>query len=184
MHLIFLHGAPGVGKRTVAMALSKELSFPFINFHHLSALLGPVFGYSTDTFNELRDDTYKTVIERAMALPEDGLIASFTYEPSIPVDNFGGYIKAAQESGGIGLFIGLTCDNTDLKERVEAPERGELDKVNNFEALEGQVSAGVFELPKLPGPSITLDTTGESPEETVQNILAMLPDDLKQNMVF
>lgn len=184
MHLIFLHGAPGVGKRTVAMELSKELSFPFLNFHHLSALLGPVFGYSSDAFNAIRDDFYKTTIERAMELPEDGLIASFTYEPSIPIESFGGYIEAAQKSGGIGLFIGLTCDTGDLKDRVESPERGTLDKVNSFQALEEQVNSGVFELPKLPGPSITIDTTGESAEETVQNILAMLPDDLKQNMVF
>lgn len=184
MHLIFLHGAPGVGKRTVAMELSKELEFPFLNFHHMSALLGPVFGYSTPTFNELRDSTYKTILKRAMELPEDGLIASFTYESSIPLDDFGAYIKAAQSSGGIGLFIGLTCATDDLKSRVESPERANMDKVSNFQQLEESVSAGTFDLPELPGPSITIDTSGEDPEETVQNILAMLPDDLKGNMSF
>ncbi len=184
MHLIFLHGAPGVGKRTIAMELSRELEYPFINFHHMAALLGPVFGYSTETFNELRDQMYKTVLERAMTLNEDGLIATFTYEPSIPIDDFGQYIKAAQDSGSIGLFIGLTCDTSDLKTRVESPERAAMEKVNNFQALEDSVNSGIYELPKLPGPSITLDTSGESPQETVQNILAMLPDDLKQNMVF
>lgn len=184
MHLIFLHGAPGVGKRTVAMELSREIQFPFINFHHLAALLGPVFGYSSETFNELRDDIYKRVIEQAMSLPEDGLIVSFTYEPSVPIDQFGHYIKAAQESGGIGIFIGLTCDTENLKERVESPERGGLDKVTSFQALEERVNAGTFDLPKLPGPSITIDTTDDSAAETVANILAMLPDDFKQNMVF
>lgn len=184
MHLIFLHGAPGVGKRTVAMELSKELEFPFLNFHHLSALLGPVFGYSSDTFNQLRDNTYKTVIESAFDLPEDGLIASFTYEPTIPIEQFGQYIKAAQDSGGIGLFIGLTCDTEDLKGRVESPERRAMEKVSDFAMLEESVSSGQFELPQLPGPSITIDTSGESPSETVQNILAMLPDELKNNMVF
>ena len=184
MHLVFLHGAPGVDKRTIALELAKELQFPFLNFHHLSALLGPVFGYSSTTFNALRDETYKSVIADAMTLPEDGLIASFTYEPSIPLQNFETFIKAAQKSGGIGLFIGLTCATDDLKTRVESPERAHLEKVSNFEMLEGSVFAGKFELPKLPGPSITIDTSGETPEETVQNILAMLPDDLKQNMVF
>lgn len=184
MHLIFLHGAPGVGKRTVAMELSRELEFPFLNFHHLSALLGPVFGYSSDAFNALRDTTYKSVLAEAMTLPEDGLIASFTYEASIPLEKFAGYIKAAQESGGMGLFIGLTCNTDDLKNRVESPERSNLGKVSNFQALEESVATGAFELPDLPGPSITIDTSGEEPYETVQNILAMLPDDLKQNMSF
>ncbi|MEX2326221.1 MAG: hypothetical protein WD558_00690 [Pseudomonadales bacterium] len=184
MHLIFLHGAPGVGKRTIALELSRELQFPFLNFHHLSALLGPVFGYSTDTFNELRDKTYQAVIENAMALPEDGLIASFTYEPSIPLDNFKRFIEAAQNSGGMGLFIGLTCTTDDLKGRVESPERASMDKVSDFQKLAESVSSGIFELPTLPGPSITIDTSGETPEETVQNILAMLPEDLKDNMIF
>jgi broad-specificity NMP kinase len=184
VHLIFLHGAPGVGKRTIALELSKELEFPFLNFHHLSALLGPVFGYSSDKFNELRDSTYRTVLENSMALPEDGLIASFTYEPSIPLDQFGSFIKAAQDSGGMGLFIGLACNSEDLKDRVESPERRSMDKVTDFGMLEESVSAGHFELPPLPGPSITIDTTGETPSETIQNIIAMLPDDLKGNMIF
>lgn len=184
MHLIFLHGAPGVGKRTIAQELSTELEFTFLNFHHLSALLGPVFGYSTPTFNSLRDELYKRVMDEAMALPEDGVISTFTYEPSIPLDNFAGFIQAAQDSGGIGLFIGLTCDTHDLRDRVESPERRSLDKVSDFEKLEDSVTAGTFELPKLPGPSITIDTSGESPSETVQNILAMLPDELKGNMTF
>ncbi|HAK52946.1 MAG TPA: hypothetical protein DCM54_13735 [Gammaproteobacteria bacterium] len=42
MHLIFLHGVPGVGKRTIAIELAKELDYPFLNFQHLAALLGPV----------------------------------------------------------------------------------------------------------------------------------------------
>jgi len=29
MHLIFLHGVPGVGKRTIAKELANELGFPF-----------------------------------------------------------------------------------------------------------------------------------------------------------
>lgn len=165
------------------MALSSELSFPFLNFQYLNSLLGPVFG-STDDFHELRDSIYRTVLERAMKTTEDGLIASFTYEPTIPLDLFASFVKAAEASGGMGLFIGLTCANADLKARVESPERAGLGKVVDFQSVEESVSAGFYELPPLPGPSISIDTTGESPIVTVQNILAVLPDDLKQNMVF
>jgi DNA polymerase III delta prime subunit len=184
LHIIFLHGAPGVGKRTIALELSKELGYPFLNFHHLSALLGPVFGYASEPFIKLRNQAYRTIVEHGMSLPEDGIIASFTYEPSIPLDNFASFVKAAQDSGGIGLFIGLTCASEDLRTRVESPERSSLEKVTNFQMLEESMTAGMFELPSLPGPSITIDTSGESPSETVQNILALLPDDLKSNMVF
>jgi broad-specificity NMP kinase len=184
MHLIFLHGVPGVGKRTIAIELAKELDYPFLNFQHLGALLGPVFGYSSPTFNQLRDSMTKNLIEESMDLMSDGIISSFTYEPSIPLDNYKTYIEAAQNSGGIGIFVGLTCDEDELKGRVEAPERANLEKVDDFQVLEDAMSSGMFEIPELPGPSITINTSGETPETTVQNILAMLPNDMKRDMMF
>ena len=182
MHLIFLHGVPGVGKRTIAMELAKELGFPFLNFHHLAALLGPIFGYSSPTFNELRDKTTRLVIEQALALPEDGIICSFTYEPSIPLENYRAYIETAKASGGIGLFVGLTCDQEELKLRIETPERKAQGELSDFHILEDSMS--IFDIPQLPGPSITIDTTGESAEQTVHNITAMLPDDMKRRISF
>ena len=182
MHLIFLHGVPGVGKRTIAMELAKELGFPFLNFHHLAALLGPIFGYSSPTFNELRDKTTQLMIERALELPEDGIICSFTYEPSIPLENYRAYIEKAKETGGIGLFVGITCDEEELKQRVETPERRAQGELSDFRLLEDSMS--IFDIPELPGPSITIDTTGESAEQTVQNITAMLPDDMKRGISF
>ena len=182
MHLIFLHGVPGVGKRTIAMELAKELGFPFLNFHHLAALLGPVFGYSSPIFNKLRDKTTQLAVEQALALPEDGIICSFTYEPSIPLRNYQAYIEKAKQSGDIGLFVGITCDAEELKQRIETPERKAQGEFSDFQLLEASMSA--FDIPELPGPSITIDTTGESAEQTVQNITAMLPDDMKKGISF
>jgi broad-specificity NMP kinase len=184
MHLIFLHGVPGVGKRTIATELGQELGFPFLSFHNIAALLGPVFGYSSQAFNELRDLTTKNIIEEAMKLPEDGIICSFTYEPSIPLPNYEGYINNATSTGDIGLFVGLTCDEEDLKLRVESPERQSLGKISDFQLLEQSMSEGIFDIPQLPGPSITINTSGESPEDTVQNIIAMLPDAMKKGISF
>ncbi|MDA0789120.1 MAG: AAA family ATPase [Proteobacteria bacterium] len=184
MHLIFLHGVPGVGKRTVAMELARELHYPFLNLSHLGTLLGPVFGYSSPQYNQIRDQVTRQLLTESMSLPEDGIISSFTFEPSVPLDDYGAFIKAAQDSGGIGIFVGLTCDEADLKDRVESPERANLDKVNDFHLLEDAISSGVYEIPTLPGPSITINTSGESVETTVQNILAMLPNDMKLDMGF
>ncbi|MCZ6503093.1 MAG: AAA family ATPase [Gammaproteobacteria bacterium] len=182
MHLIFLHGVPGVGKRTIAMELANELGFPFLNFHHLATLWGPVFGYSSPTFNELRDKITQLVVEQALALPEDGIICSFTYVPSIPLENYRAYIEKAKQGGDIGLFVGLTCDDEELKQRVETPERKAQGQLSDFQLLEDSMS--IFDIPELPGPSITIDTTGESAEQTVQNIIAMLPDDMKRGFSF
>ena len=177
MHLIFLHGVPGVGKRTIAQELSKELGFPFLNFQHLTSMLGPVFGFASPNFNELRDDVTDLLIKRAISLPEDGVIASFNDDPDIPLDNYRGYIESIQASGGIGLFVGLTCDEDELKERSVNPDRGKSD----LELIEE--SHAMREVSELPGPSITINTSGESPEQTVQNIIAMLPDDMKTGIM-
>lgn len=184
MHLIFLHGVPGVGKRTIAMELSQELGFPFLNFQNLTELLGPVFGYSSPNYNALRDTITQQVINQAFELPEDGIISSFTYEPTIPLENYRGYIEAAKNSGGIGLFVGLTCDDDELKARVESPERAASGKMNDFQMLEESMSAGVYDIPELPGPHITINTSGEDSATTVQNVIAMLPDDMKHNLSF
>lgn len=180
MHVIFLHGVLGVGKRTIAMEFAKELNYPFLNFQHLGALLGPVFGYSSPKFNALRDSMTKTLIGEAMDLTEDGVISSFTYEPSVQLDQHKAFIEAAQASGGIGIFVGLTCNEEELKGRVESPEHGNLGEVDDFQLLEDAMSSGMYEIPELPGPSIT----GETPKTTVQNILAVLPNDMKRDMMF
>lgn len=183
MHLIFLHGVPGVGKRTIAKELASELGFPFLDFQNLTHLLGPVFGYNSEAFGTLRNTAYKDILDSALALPEDGLIASFTYDRFVDLDQYGGFINAAKDSGGIGLFVGLTCDEEELKGRVEDPDR-QAAKGDGLALMEDDFSKATLETPDLPGPSITINTTGEAPEHTVQNILATLPDDMKGNISF
>ncbi len=184
MHLIFLHGVPGVGKRTIATELANELDFPFLNFQHVAELLGPVFGYSSPSFNALRDQITSQLMNEAMSLPEDGVICSFTYEPTVPLENYRDFIDSAKASGGIGLFVGLTCDETELRQRADAPERKGAGKIDEFQLLEESMAREVFEVPELPGPSITINTSGESAEQSVQNILAVLPDDMKHGISF
>lgn len=183
MHLIFLHGVPGVGKRTIARALASELGFPFLDFQNLAHLIGPVFGYNSGTFGELRNNSYKQILEAALDLPEDGLIASFTYDDFIDLAHYAAFIETARASGGIGLFVGLTCDDDELRGRVDDPGR-QAAKANDLSVMEDDFGDGELETPDLPGPSITINTTGETPEDTVQNILAMLPDDMKGNISF
>lgn len=182
MHLIFLHGVPGVGKRTIARELARELGFPFLDFQNLTHLLGPVFGHDSATYGNLRNQSYKQVMDEALELPEDGLIASFTYDQFVDLDHYAAFIEAARNSGGIGLFVGLTCDDDELKGRVDDPDRHAA-KTSDLQIMADSISQG-YDIPELPGPSITINTTGESPEHTVHNILALLPDDMKSNISF
>jgi broad-specificity NMP kinase len=183
MHLIFLHGAAGVGKSTIAKGLAKELGFPFLNFQHLASLIGPVFGYSSATYSGLRNTTTQMVIERALKNEEDGIICSVTFDPATPLETYREYIIAAKESDCIGLFVGLTCDDHELTIRSTKPSRRSSD-ISDLQILEESLSSGSYETPELPGPAITIDSTGESPEQTTQNIIAMLPDSMKKTISF
>ena len=118
-----------------------------------------------------------------MQLPEDGLIASFTYDKFVDLGHYSSFINSAKSSGGIGLFVGLTCDDDELKGRVKDPGR-HSGKVNDLQMMEDDFGNEKLNTPELPGPSIVINTTGESPEQTVQNILATLPDDMKGNISF
>ncbi len=183
MHLIFLHGDAGVGKSTIAKELAKELGFPFLNFQHLASLLGPVFGYSSATYSGLRNLTTQMVIEHALKNQEDGIICSVTFDSATPLEDFRAHIDAAKESGCIGLFVGLTCEENELKIRATKPSR-RYDDISDLQLLEESLSSGGYEIPELPGPSITIDSTGESPEQTTQNIIAMLPESMKKTISF
>lgn len=183
MHLIFLHGVPGVGKRTIARQLASELGFPFLDFQNLTHLLGPVFGYNAPAFGELRNSAYRGILDTALTLPEDGLIASFTYDEFVDLEHYADFVSASKSRGGIALFVGLTCDDEELKGRVEDPGR-HTGKTNGLEMMADDFSNQQLDTPDLPGPSILINTTGETSEHTVQNILATLPDDMKGNISF
>lgn len=183
MHLIFLHGVPGVGKRTIARELARELGFPFIDFHNLTHLLGPVFGYNASIFGELRNTSYQNILGSAMNLDEDGVIATFSYDRHINLEHYAEFIEVARAGGSIGLFVGLTCDDDELKGRMDDPGR-HSDKINDLELMEDDFGSEILETPTLPGPSVMFNTTGEAPEHTVQNILATLPDEMKGNISF
>jgi len=169
MHLIFLHGAPGVGKRTIAQELSSNLGFPFLNTHHLSELLEPVFGDGTESFVGLRDDLFTRLVSDALALPEDGLIVSFIYDSRFSPAIFQPFIEAAQKTGDTALFIGLTCDDDELQARAAATGHKQTSTQTTQAAL--------------PGPAININTSGENAPETVGNILLMLPNDMKKSQL-
>ncbi len=184
MHVIFLHGVTGVGKRTIAKELATELGFSFLNFHHLASLLGPVFGYSSNTFAELRNEATHRMIEQAMELQEDGIICTFTYDPTISLERYRTHIDAAKISNCIGLFVGLTCDDKVLQRRVKIQTRRFDDDISDLQRLEESLLSGNVEIPELPGPSISIDTAGESSGQSAQNIIALLPDSMKQALSF
>jgi hypothetical protein len=179
VHLIVLHGVPGVGKRSVATELAALLGFRFFDAHYLAITIGSLFGFSTPPFNELRDAFYASMIKRALVEGISGVIATCIFEPSIPLENFRSYFSAVEESGGHAIFVGLQCDDDALKSRVESPERRMMKKFDDFNALHKMMNSGYFNVPDLPGPSITVDTSEMTAREAARFIHAQLLERMK-----
>ncbi|MEX0784695.1 MAG: AAA family ATPase [Dehalococcoidia bacterium] len=176
MHLIVVHGVPGVGKRTVCGELSRLTGFRFLNAHHLAVLLGPVFGFSTPTFNRLRDGIYDSLIGEAAAAGLPGLIVTCIFEPSVDVARFERYAGVCRERGGETVFAGLTCTPQELRSRLTSADREPLGKWTDYEDLERNMSEGYFDFPEsLPGHAMVVETTGMPAHASAHHIYDRLP---------
>jgi len=153
--------------RTIAM----ELDYLFLKCRHFAALLEPVFGYSSPACNQLRSSITNIFIEESLELISDDVISSFTYEHCIPIYNYKNYIEAKQNSSGIKIFFGLTCDEKELEEPVEASERAPLDKVDHFQMPADAMSSGIFETPDYLNPR-SLSTRPAKPQKTQHRIFS------------
>lgn len=179
MHLIVVHGVPGVGKRTVCNELSRLTSFPFMNSHHIAVLLGPVLGFSTPAFNEQRDRIYDGAIVAAADAGIPGLIATCIFEPSVKLERFEAHVRRCRETGGEALFVGLQCAPGELRQRMTSADRAPLGKWTDFEAMNETMASGYFDFPELPWPSLVVDSTGMSAAETAGYVFERLPAGMK-----
>ena len=79
MTLIFLYGAPGVGKLTVAKELARLTGFKLWDNHKSIDVILPVFSFGSEPFGRLRDQIRQSVFEEAARENVD-LIFTMAYD--------------------------------------------------------------------------------------------------------
>ncbi|MFY9966290.1 MAG: hypothetical protein WAK50_11190 [Nitrososphaeraceae archaeon] len=173
MRLLIVHGAPGVGKFTVASKLVSLTGFRLLHYHALGAHFGPLLGYGSPHFIEMRDRFYPEVVRAAARSGLSGVISTFIFEPTVPLDALA---ELWEEVGADLFFVGLMCAEDEHRRRVENRERGALGGVDDFGMLGVMLRQGVFEFPDLPGPSIHIDTTYLSPGSVATAAINALPE--------
>jgi predicted kinase len=174
MHLIVLHGPPGVGKLTVAQRLAESTGFKLFHNHLVVDALLAVFEFGSAPFVDLREDFWLSVFRRAAHQGPAGLI--FTFAPEATVRE--GFIARMQHDmrdlGGRISFVELTCPLDVLRARIAAPSRqgsGKLVSVHLFDQLR---AAGAFDRPRMPKPDLVIDTSRHTPEDAAAKISAHL----------
>lgn len=178
--LFYLVGFAGVGKYTVAQALSDLTGARIVDNHYIN---NPIFGLiEQDGVTPLpeavwrrtmsvRDGVFETVatlsprtwnfIFTQVLVEEDSPLAMATYYLLLDV---------AERRGGTFVPVRLVCSTDELCRRVVAPERrGRMKSVDATEARRHNETLTVFR-PEHPN-TLTLDTTSLSPAAAAERVL-------------
>jgi hypothetical protein len=168
MLLVFIHGAPAVGKLTVARELAALTGFRLFHNHLTVDMVSSLFAFGTPSFVNLREQIWLDAFAEA-ARNDLSLIFTFNPERTVREKFIQDAIAAIETSGGRVVFVELTCSATELERRLEEPSRKEFGKLASLEQYRSLKSAGAFQFPKLPS-EISIDTTNQSPAVTAKVI--------------
>jgi hypothetical protein len=173
MNLIFIHGAPAVGKLTIARELASLTGYRLFHNHLTVDLVTSVFEFGSAPFVRLREQIWLSVFEEAV---QQNISLIFTFSPERTVRE--SFIQNAIDiveggNGGI-IFIELSCSAIELEKRLQSPSRSQFGKLNSLEIFNELKQAGAFEFPRLPDSGGSFDTTNQTPKETAALIQAFL----------
>lgn len=169
MKLIFIHGAPAVGKLTVARELAALTGLRLFHNHLTVDLVSAVFDFGTAPFIALREQVWLAVFREA-ADRNVSLIFTFNPESTVRAHFIQDAIEAVESGGGQVAFVELTCAQDELEQRIESPSRSDFGKLRSLEHYRQLQQAGAFEFPALPDSGLSFDTTHKTPEETARLI--------------
>lgn len=168
MQLIFLHGAPAVGKLTVARELAGLTGFRLFHNHLTVDLVSSLFPFGSESFIRLREQIWLAAFAEAA---RNGISLIFTFNPERTVrESFiQDTLDTIERAGGRVVFVELTCAEAELERRMEEPSRKEFGKLASVELYRSLKDAGAFDFSKLPD-GLSFDATNHTPAATAEAI--------------
>ena len=135
MKLVFIYGAPGVGKLTTAQALAALTGFRLFHNHLSFNLVKAIFDFPSPPFFELLGTVRVATLEAAARARLPGLVFTFVYAATEDDAFVAQRVDAVERHGGEVLFVRLSCDPAAHERRVVSGERQALGKLTNVESL-------------------------------------------------
>ena len=168
MQLIFLHGAPAVGKLTVARELAELTGFRLFHNHLTVDLVTSLFPFGSEPFVHLREQIWLAAFAEAA---RNGVSLIFTFNPerTVRAPFVQDAIDTIKSAGGQVVFVELTCAAGELERRLADPSRKEFGKLASVELYRSLKDDGAFDFAKL-SDGLSFDTTNQSPAATAQAI--------------
>ncbi|MEP6819915.1 MAG: AAA family ATPase [bacterium] len=168
MKLIFLHGAPAVGKLTVAHELATLTGFHLFHNHLTVDLVSSLFPFGSEPFIHLREQIWLAAFAEA-ARSNVSVIFTFNPERTVRERFIQDTIDVVETAGGQVVFVELTCAEDELERRLEDASRREFGKLVSVDQYRSLKAAGAFNFPKLPN-GLSLDTAKQLPAESARSI--------------
>jgi hypothetical protein len=168
MDLIVLHGPPGVGKQTIGDIVAARMGYPFLSSHRMMAEAGGVFGWGSAPFLRIRDAVVAAVQAEVAGAGPSGLIWAVIFEPTVDV---GGWNELFASVDRV-LVVDLQVTHDELARRLLTEARRAAGKGGTIEDVGPLVDRGVFALPALSAPVLTVDTSELSAEAVAAGIVA------------
>jgi hypothetical protein len=170
MKLLFLHGAPAVGKLTVAKALLRLVPGRLMDNHAAIDLALTIFEFGEPGFWELVHDVRCSAIEAAAEHGVRLLVTTFCYAEPDDREQFGQIEEIVHRRGGELLPVFLHCSREEALRRVGNPDRVTRRKISSGEYLIRELDR--YDLTAVPRPDCLKLNTGMNPAEvTAQNIV-------------
>jgi hypothetical protein len=169
MKLLFLHGAPAVGKLT-AKALLRLVPARLMDNHAAIDLARTIFEFGAPGFWELVHDVRLSAIEAAAEHGVPLLVTTFCYAEPEDREQFGQIEEIVQRHGGELLPVFLHCSREEALRRVGNPDRVERRKLISGEHLIRDLDR--YNLTAVPRPDCLKLDTGVNPADvTAQKIV-------------
>lgn len=170
MKLIFIYGAPAVGKLTVSNEIAKHTNFKVFHNHLSIECIEPIFEFGTDSFWKLLDKIRVETIKEAARVKQN-LIYTFCYAKGEDDAHIRKITKAVEAVGGEICFVLLVCEKAEMEKRVLEESRRKYSKANNLELLHEILEKYDLFSPVPERETLRIDNTYLSAEETARMII-------------
>jgi hypothetical protein len=170
MKLIFIYGAPAVGKLSVAQEVAELTGFKVFHNHLSIDAIEPVFDFGTKPFARLIELIRVETIAEA-ARQNVNLIHTFCYAKDYDEKYVETIARTVEGNGGEVCFVLLTCERAEVEKRVLEESRRKYRKVKELELLKEIFDKYDFSAPVPDRESLQIDNTHLSARSAAQKII-------------
>lgn len=172
MKLIFLYGAPAVGKLTVAQELAKISDICIFDNHQIIDLIEPLLTRQYPGFTNFIYETQRNIALEAVKANQKNIVTTFAYAANEKSDVkfVMQFITDMRAQGGEVYPIFLHSKPDTLRERVTQPSREAYGKVTKLEVINSMIDRYDFDTPVNIDGNFLIETDRLSASEIAKKI--------------